>query len=61
MTMKETKNKLDRTYVISPNGEKRPKSSTANAVHVLKLATGQAEEEYVEQKANRQHKRTADD
>ncbi|MYD45037.1 MAG: hypothetical protein F4W92_01610 [Gammaproteobacteria bacterium] len=35
-------------YVIGPNGEKRPACEVANAIHVMKMATGLAEEEYVE-------------
>ena len=30
-----------------PNGEKRPADVIANAVHVARIATGEAEEEYV--------------
>ena len=45
---KQTKETPSRDYVIGPNGEKRPKSTVANAMHVMKLATGMAEEEYVE-------------
>jgi len=30
-----------------PNGEKRPTDVIANAVHVMKVATGEIEEEYV--------------
>ena len=33
---------------VGPNGEKRPRSVTANAVHVCKVAVGEAEEEYVD-------------
>ena len=32
---------------IGPNGEKRPADVIANAVHVMKVLTGEAEEEYV--------------
>ena len=32
-----------------PNGEKRPADVVANAVHVMRVATGEAEEEYVDQ------------
>ena len=32
---------------IGPNGEKRPADVVANAVHVMRVATGEAEEEYV--------------
>ncbi len=32
---------------IGPNGEKRPTDVIANAVHVMKVATGEIEEEYV--------------
>ncbi len=34
---------------IGPNGEKRPADTFANALHVARLATGEAEEEYVDQ------------
>ena len=33
-----------------PHGEKRPKSTVANAVHVMKIATGEVEEELTEPK-----------
>lgn len=33
---------------IEPNGEKRPVSVVQNAHRVFQIATGQAEEEYVE-------------
>ena len=32
---------------VGPNGEKRPADVIANAVHVMRVATGEAEEEYV--------------
>lgn len=32
---------------VGPNGEKRPAGVIANAVLVAKLATGEAQEEYV--------------
>ena len=32
---------------IGPNGEKRPAGTIANAVHVMRIATGQIEEELV--------------
>ena len=35
--------------MIGPNGEKRPGNPIANAVHVAKLATGETEEQYVDQ------------
>ena len=35
--------------MIGPHGEKRPGNPVANAVHVAKLATGEAEEQYVDQ------------
>ena len=38
-------------YVIGPRGEKRPQSTTANAVHVARIALGLAEEEYVSEAA----------
>lgn len=31
-----------------PNGEKRPADVIANAVHVMQIATGETEEEYVD-------------
>ena len=34
--------------MIGPHGEKRPGNPIANAVHVAKLATGEAEERYVD-------------
>ena len=34
---------------IGPTGEKRPADVIANAVHVAKIATGEIEEEYVDQ------------
>ena len=34
--------------MIGPHGEKRPGNPIANAVHVAKLATGEAEEQYVD-------------
>ena len=33
---------------VGPKGEKRPVSTTSNAIHVMKIATGLAEEEYVD-------------
>ena len=60
MDMKNTESKPDQGYTVGPRGVKRPKSAVSNAVHVMKLATGSAEEEYVE-KAHRQPKRTTDD
>ena len=35
---------------IGPNGEKRPGDVIANAVHVMRVATGEAKETYVDQK-----------
>ena len=35
---------------IGPKGEKRPAGVIANAVHMMRVATGQAEEEYVDDK-----------
>ena len=32
---------------IGPNGEKRPTNPVAAGVHIARLATGEAEEEYV--------------
>ena len=34
--------------MIGPHGEKRPGNPIANAVHVAKLTTGEAEEQYVD-------------
>ena len=34
--------------MIGPNGEKRPGDAIANALHVAKIATGEAEEVYVD-------------
>ena len=34
--------------MIGPKGEKRPGDTLANALHVAKLATGEAEETYVD-------------
>ena len=33
---------------VGPNGEKRPADVIANAVHIMKVATGEIEETYVE-------------
>ena len=33
---------------IGPHGEKRPADPLANALHVAKLSTGEAQEEYVD-------------
>ena len=33
---------------IGPKGEKRPSDVVANAVHVMRVATGEAEETYVD-------------
>ena len=35
--------------MIGPHGEKRPDDPIANAVHIARLATGEAEELYVEE------------
>ena len=35
--------------MIGPNGEKRPADVTANALRVAKIATGEAEEVYVDE------------
>ncbi|MDE2711717.1 MAG: RNA-binding protein [Acidobacteriota bacterium] len=37
---------------IGPNGEKRPRDVIANAVHVMRIATGEIEETYVEPPKN---------
>lgn len=34
--------------VVGPHGEKRPADPVANALHVAKLLTGEAEEQYVD-------------
>ena len=34
---------------IGPNGEKRPSNPVAAGVHIARIATGEAEEEYVDQ------------
>ena len=34
--------------MVGPNGEKRPDDPIANAVHIARLATGEAEEQYVD-------------
>ena len=34
--------------MIEPHGEKRPGDTLANALHVARLATGEAEESYVD-------------
>lgn len=33
---------------VGPHGEKRPRSVTANAVRVAKIAVGEADEEYAD-------------
>ena len=35
-----------RGTTTGPNGEKRPRDPIANAVHVMRIATGEADEEY---------------
>ena len=40
-------------YAIGPNGEKRPRSPTVQAVHVMEILTGNREEEYVDDAALR--------
>lgn len=35
--------------MIGPKGEKRPSDVIANAVHAASIATGELEEEYVDQ------------
>ena len=44
---------------IGPQGQKRPADTLANALHVARIATGEAEEEYVDPKrqAARQRRR----
>ena len=34
--------------MIGPNGEKRPGNTLANALHVARIATGEAEEQFVD-------------
>ena len=34
--------------MIGPNGEKRPTNPVAHGVHIGRLATGEAEEQYVD-------------
>ena len=46
-----TKVHVKHPYFIGPNGEKRPQSPTAQAVHVMEILTGNREEEYVESAA----------
>ena len=41
------------TATIGPHGERRPADVIANAVHVMRVATGEAEEEYVDQAKRR--------
>lgn len=47
-------------YVVGPNGEKLPACEVANAIHVMKMATGLAEEEYVED-APKENNETAEE
>ena len=35
--------------MVGPSGEKRPSDTIANALHVAKIATGEAEEVYVDE------------
>ena len=42
------KAKQKQRHRIGPHGEKRPFSVTSNAVRVMEIATGLAEEEYVD-------------
>ena len=44
----DKKSKRKHQHRIGPHGEKRPSSVTANAVRVMEIATGLAEEEYVD-------------
>ena len=44
-------------YYIGPNGEKRPRSETAQAVHVMEILTENREEEYVDPAALRAKQR----
>lgn len=39
--------------MIGPNGEKRPADPVANALHVAKVLTGEAEEQYVDEAKRR--------
>ena len=42
---------------LGPQGEKRPRSVTANAVRVAKIAVGEAEEQYVGEAPKRRVRR----
>ena len=44
------KKKTGERFKTGPHGEKRPMSETANAVRIMEIATGLAEEEYVNEK-----------
>ena len=55
-TMMKTEH-VKHPYAIGPNGEKRPRSKTAQAVHVMEILTGNREEEYVDDAALRDKKR----
>ena len=43
-----------------PHGEKRPSNPVAHGVHIGRLATGEAEEEYVDQTKQRSGKQGGD-
>lgn len=42
---------------IGPRGEKQPRSVTANATRVAKIAVGEAEEQYVDDASKRRLRR----
>ena len=42
---------------VGPRGEKRPRSVTANATRVAKMAVGEAEEQYVDDAPKRRVRR----
>lgn len=48
MTPAERKQAALERKVTGPRGERRPMSDTANAVRIMEIATGLAEEEYAD-------------
>ena len=54
---KVSKGKSKERHRVGPHGEKRPMSETANAVRIMEIATGLAEEEYVDGTRGRKRKR----
>ena len=48
MTPAERKQAAQERKVTGPRGERRPMSDTANAVRIMEIATGLAEEEYAD-------------